>query len=46
MILDAVDEILRSGGKAGRVPPLWDGHAAERVALRIGGFFGLPAGHA
>ena len=46
LILAAVDEILQSGGRAGRVPPLWDGHAAERIADRIGGFFGLPTGHA
>jgi UDP-N-acetylglucosamine 2-epimerase (non-hydrolysing) len=26
------DDILRSGGKAGRVPDLWDGRAAERIA--------------
>lgn len=24
--------ILSRGGKSGRVPPLWDGHAAERIA--------------
>jgi UDP-N-acetylglucosamine 2-epimerase (non-hydrolysing) len=27
-----VDDILASGGKRGRVPELWDGHAAERIA--------------
>jgi UDP-N-acetylglucosamine 2-epimerase (non-hydrolysing) len=26
------DDILQTGGKAGRVPPLWDGRAAERIA--------------
>ena len=31
-ILAAVDEILRTGGKAGRVPELWDGRAAQRIA--------------
>jgi len=31
-ILAAVDEILRTGGKAGRVPELWDGRASERIA--------------
>jgi UDP-N-acetylglucosamine 2-epimerase (non-hydrolysing) len=31
-ILAAVDEILRTGGKTGRVPELWDGRAAERIA--------------
>lgn len=28
----AVNEILAGRGKAGRVPELWDGHAAERIA--------------
>jgi len=27
-----VDDILSTGGKAGRVPELWDGHAAQRIA--------------
>ncbi len=27
----AVAEVLRSGGKSGRQPELWDGHAAERI---------------
>jgi UDP-N-acetylglucosamine 2-epimerase (non-hydrolysing) len=31
-ILECIDEILASGGKRGRVPELWDGHAAERIA--------------
>ncbi|HWQ38692.1 MAG TPA: UDP-N-acetylglucosamine 2-epimerase (non-hydrolyzing) [Burkholderiales bacterium] len=31
-ILAAVEDILRTGGKAGRVPELWDGQAAERIA--------------
>lgn len=31
-ILAAVDEILRTGGKAGRVPELWDGRASQRIA--------------
>jgi UDP-N-acetylglucosamine 2-epimerase (non-hydrolysing) len=31
-ILAAVDDILRTGGKAGRVPDLWDGQASERIA--------------
>jgi UDP-N-acetylglucosamine 2-epimerase (non-hydrolysing) len=31
-ILAAVDEILRDGGKAGRIPELWDGHASQRIA--------------
>jgi len=30
-VLHAVEEILRDGGPPARVPPLWDGHAAERI---------------
>jgi UDP-N-acetylglucosamine 2-epimerase (non-hydrolysing) len=30
-ILAAVDEILHTGGKAGRVPELWDGRASQRI---------------
>jgi UDP-N-acetylglucosamine 2-epimerase (non-hydrolysing) len=31
-VLAAVDDILRTGGKAGRVPELWDGRASQRIA--------------
>lgn len=31
-MLAACDEILRNGGRAGRVPELWDGKASERIA--------------
>ena len=31
-ILAAVEDVLQNGGKAGRVPELWDGRAAERIA--------------
>jgi UDP-N-acetylglucosamine 2-epimerase len=31
-ILATVDEIVRTGGKAGRVPELWDGRASQRIA--------------
>jgi UDP-N-acetylglucosamine 2-epimerase (non-hydrolysing) len=31
-ILAVVDEVLRNGGKAGRIPDLWDGKAATRIA--------------
>ena len=31
-ILRAVADVLDHGGKAGRVPERWDGHAAERIA--------------
>ncbi len=30
-ILRVVDEILRTGGKAGRIPELWDGKSSERI---------------
>jgi UDP-N-acetylglucosamine 2-epimerase (non-hydrolysing) len=30
-ILAAVDEILATGGKRGRIPELWDGQAAQRI---------------
>lgn len=29
------DDVMVSGGKAGRVPNLWDGRAAERIAGRL-----------
>jgi UDP-N-acetylglucosamine 2-epimerase (non-hydrolysing) len=31
-MLAVLDDILGSGGKAGRAPEFWDGHAAERIA--------------
>lgn len=34
-ILAAFDEIMRSGGKAGRIPEFWDGHASIRIATAI-----------
>jgi UDP-N-acetylglucosamine 2-epimerase (non-hydrolysing) len=30
-IVVATEQILRGNGKSGRTPPLWDGHAAERI---------------
>lgn len=38
-IMAAVEHILRGESKIGRTPPLWDGHAAERIVeilLRAG----------
>ncbi len=32
-ILFAVNEVLSKGGKAGQVPELWDGRAAQRIAV-------------
>jgi UDP-N-acetylglucosamine 2-epimerase (non-hydrolysing) len=36
------EEILHSGGKRGRMPALWDGHAADRIAAHLQGW--LAAG--
>ncbi|MFH0880378.1 MAG: UDP-N-acetylglucosamine 2-epimerase (non-hydrolyzing) [Lentisphaerota bacterium] len=30
-VLAAYEEIIATGGKPGRIPELWDGHAAERI---------------
>jgi UDP-N-acetylglucosamine 2-epimerase (non-hydrolysing) len=35
LTLECIDDILRTGGKRGRVPELWDGHAAERIAANL-----------
>lgn len=34
-LLAEVENILSTGGKSGRVPEFWDGHAAERVAAHL-----------
>ena len=34
-IRSCFDDVMASGGKAGRIPDLWDGHAAERIATRL-----------
>ncbi|MES2353877.1 MAG: UDP-N-acetylglucosamine 2-epimerase (non-hydrolyzing) [Pseudomonadota bacterium] len=31
-ILATYNEVMKTGGKAGRVPEFWDGHAADRIA--------------
>lgn len=36
--LACLDEILQSGGKRGRIPELWDGRAAERIAAHLAGW--------
>jgi len=38
-IMAAFNEIMETGGKAGRVPELWDGRAAERIADQIRQWF-------
>lgn len=34
----AVDEVLTTGGKRGRVPEMWDGKAAQRIVLHVAAF--------
>ena len=34
-ILAALNDVLKSGGKCGRVPELWDDKAAERIKLIV-----------
>jgi UDP-N-acetylglucosamine 2-epimerase (non-hydrolysing) len=41
--LACIDEIFRTGGKRGRRPELWDGHAAERIASDLALWLGVPA---
>ena len=36
-VRDEVQKILRGETKKGTVPPLWDGHAAERIASIVAG---------
>jgi UDP-N-acetylglucosamine 2-epimerase (non-hydrolysing) len=41
-----VQDILDHGGKAGRIPELWDGHAAPRIAAVLSEWlYRAPAGH-
>jgi UDP-N-acetylglucosamine 2-epimerase (non-hydrolysing) len=37
-IARAIDDILQTGGKRGRVPELWDGRAAARIASHLAGW--------
>ena len=43
-IVDAAFDILDSGGKRGRAPELWDGHAAERIAGHLASWIAARAG--
>ncbi|MCU0804988.1 MAG: UDP-N-acetylglucosamine 2-epimerase (non-hydrolyzing) [Burkholderiales bacterium] len=36
LTLRLLDETLATGGKRGRMPEFWDGHAAERIASHLG----------
>jgi UDP-N-acetylglucosamine 2-epimerase (non-hydrolysing) len=44
--LECVDGILRTGGKRGRMPELWDGRAAERIADALSAWLGASGGAA
>lgn len=35
LILQHFGDIMRGGGKTGRIPALWDGHAADRIATTV-----------
>ena len=41
--LEVTEEIMRSGGKRGRVPELWDGHASDRIARDLSASLGLSS---
>ena len=43
VVLRMVDEILATGGKRGRTPELWDGHAAGRIADHLAGWLAQRA---
>jgi UDP-N-acetylglucosamine 2-epimerase (non-hydrolysing) len=45
LILRLIDEILVTGGKRGRIPELWDGKAADRIALHLAGWLAERAAH-
>ena len=36
VVLDLLDQIMANGGKRGRSPEGWDGHAADRIASHLG----------
>ncbi len=42
-IYTAWDEIVRTGGKAGRVPELWDGKSAQRIAVTVEAWLALKS---
>lgn len=44
LIVRRCDEILAGSGKRGRIPPLWDGHAAKRIAATIQEWLGRRDG--
>ncbi len=45
-IVDDAMDVLATGGKRGRSPELWDGHAADRIARHLAGWLATRAGRA
>jgi UDP-N-acetylglucosamine 2-epimerase (non-hydrolysing) len=43
-ILAGVAEVVAGGGKRGRLPELWDGHAAERIAAHLAAWLAARGG--
>lgn len=43
-ILSVVDDVLRTGGKAGRIPDLWDGQASQRIVSVLHDWLARRAG--
>jgi UDP-N-acetylglucosamine 2-epimerase (non-hydrolysing) len=41
--MECVDEVLKTGGKRGRMPELWDGRAGERIADDVSRWLGVSA---
>ena len=42
-ILQVVDDVIRNGGKRGRVPECWDGKTAPRIAHHMAHWLSRPA---
>jgi len=43
-IVDVVDDVIRTGGKRGRIPEYWDGKAAPRIADHMARWLGCVDG--
>jgi UDP-N-acetylglucosamine 2-epimerase (non-hydrolysing) len=41
-LLAVAEDVLRTGGKGGRIPELWDGRAAQRIAAVLGEWLERP----
>jgi UDP-N-acetylglucosamine 2-epimerase (non-hydrolysing) len=38
LVLSLVNDVRKTGGKRGRTPELWDGHAADRIVEQLAGW--------